>query len=141
VSVRGRRAVLRGGVLGISAALLFLVARFDPSRTSLFPPCLFFLATGWACPGCGATRALHAALAGDWRLAFALNPLLAVVPPALFLLAAFHRRAIGRPARVRVATACAWLIAAVVIGFGVWRNTASYPLAHFARDGRVVAQR
>ena len=107
-----RAAVLAGAILlplGI-AELCFL----DPVGTPGFPRCPVFALTGWRCPGCGTSRALHAALHG--RLADALR-LNAALPVALALVAyalAFPRRAL-RPA-------FAWTVLALVLAWGVARN-------------------
>ena len=60
-----------GAVLVALAAYLFI---YDPSRAGLYPPCLFLLATGHPCPGCGTTRALHALLHGRVSHAISLSP-------------------------------------------------------------------
>lgn len=39
------------------------------------PPCVWHELTGWPCVGCGSTRCVRHALAGDWLSAFLLNPL------------------------------------------------------------------
>jgi hypothetical protein len=64
---------------GAALALYFI----DPSRQSLFPQCQFHRLTGWWCPGCGGTRALHQLLHGEFVAAFLLNPLLVLALPVL----------------------------------------------------------
>ncbi|MCS7042211.1 MAG: DUF2752 domain-containing protein [Bryobacteraceae bacterium] len=64
------------------AAVLYL---FDPAETPFYPPCRIRLWTGWSCPGCGATRALHALLHGRVAAAWALNPLWTLAAPGLCL--------------------------------------------------------
>jgi hypothetical protein len=108
----------------ISAALaaavgLVLVYRFDPARVHVFPPCLFHLATGLQCPGCGSTRALHHLLHGDVAGAFRLNPLLLAVPP--FAVAARWRR-------IGASRAVGWTALTVILAWWVVRNT---PLWHW----------
>ena len=39
-----------------------------------FPPCLFHLATGYYCPGCGGTRAITALLHGQILNSFLYHP-------------------------------------------------------------------
>lgn len=72
----------------LSAAALYF---FDPAATPLYPPCLIRLCTGWSCPGCGATRAMHALLHGRVAEAWALNPLWTAAAPGLCLWAAWRR--------------------------------------------------
>ena len=73
--------MLAAGLAG--AALLW---HADPNAPgSLLPPCPFATLTGLFCPGCGATRALHALLHLDVAGAFAMNPLLVLCLPLLAL--------------------------------------------------------
>lgn len=93
---------------------LVLVYRFDPAQVHFFPPCLFRLATGLQCPGCGSTRALHHLLHGDVAGAFRLNSLLLAVPP--FAVAARSRR-------ISMSRAVGWTALAVILVWWVLRNT------------------
>lgn len=76
-------------VAGIAVGLY----SFDPSATRWAPKCLFHELTGWACPGCGLQRALHALLHGDFAAAWRFNPFLLVGIPylSLVLLATYGR--------------------------------------------------
>jgi len=65
------------------AALAAFLYWFDPAETPLYPPCLVRLYTGLSCPGCGATRALHALLHLRLDEAWRLNPLWTAGAPAL----------------------------------------------------------
>ena len=64
----------------LAAAVLY---HADPAASPLYPPCLIRLYTGWSCPGCGATRALHALLHFRFEEAWRLNPLWTAAAPAL----------------------------------------------------------
>ena len=57
-------------------------------KSGFFPGCPFRLLTGFTCPGCGTTRALHQILHGHFDTAFTLNPLLLLlaIPFLLFAL-------------------------------------------------------
>jgi hypothetical protein len=48
---------------------------FPPGAHTFYPPCLFHAITGFDCPGCGTTRALHHLLHGRVAEAFRLNPM------------------------------------------------------------------
>ena len=57
-----------------------LLLRWD-GWPQVIPHCGFHTVTGWPCPLCGTTRSFASAFRGEWRQAFAYNPL------ALFLAA------------------------------------------------------
>ena len=85
------------------AAGLFVVSVllfFDPEKSSFFPKCPLYAFTGFKCPVCGAQRALHAALHGDWILALTTCPSLFVLPFLLYHL--LFSRSIS-PAKLRIA--------------------------------------
>ncbi len=109
-----------GGLLAV--AVLFT---FDPTRSAIYPVCLFHKFTGLNCPGCGSLRALHHLTHGELAAAFFCNPLLiiALVMMALALLL----RLAGQPgsrthASIFARPATIWAICAIVIIFGVLRN-------------------
>jgi len=123
--VRRRAAVTFAGALAVAVGLALY--RFDPAVTRLFPPCPFRALTGWQCPGCGTTRAVHALLHGDVGRALELNPLTTLGLPLLAVgaLQELRRWCWGAtPAGLRLP---AWLIGAlagVLVGFAVLRNVA-----------------
>lgn len=90
---------------------------------SLLPPCPFHWLTGIYCPGCGATRALHALVHGDMAAALAMNPLLVVALPVVVLMLAHV--AGWLPARWlglvrRLSDARPWAV--LIISYAVLRN-------------------
>ena len=64
------KTTLAAAVLFATAAAYFFL---DPSTGRFFPKCVFHVATGLKCPGCGSQRALHALLHGDIATAFRMN--------------------------------------------------------------------
>lgn len=74
------KRIASAGAALAAAALLYLV---DPQTTPVYPPCLIRLHTGLSCPGCGATRALHALLHGRLEDAWKLNALWTAAAPVL----------------------------------------------------------
>lgn len=79
-------ATRRTGFVFLGLGLLVLVAmgivwRVEPSGQPYFPRCLLHQWTGLQCPGCGATRALHALLNGRVVEAFRHNALVLFVVP------------------------------------------------------------
>jgi len=86
---RGLSLPLRPNTAHIAFALAALgmavVYLLPPEEFRFYPGCPIHLLTGWLCPGCGATRALHALLHGHMVDAWALNPLFTVVFPVAAL--------------------------------------------------------
>jgi hypothetical protein len=117
-------------VLGAIGALIFFV--FDPTQVSIFPPCLFHQLTGLDCPGCGAQRALHQLLHGNFLAAFRLNALFVLSLP---LVAWFGPRFIARTLKGESISWNArwlWCYLAAWIIFGVLRNLPVPIFAWFA---------
>jgi hypothetical protein len=112
-------------IAAAAAFCLAVVYSFAPSENSFYPDCLFLKVTGWECPGCGSTRALHALLHLHLAEAIALNPLFTMAFPLLMLWALLQYRAVLRNGTTfaiplpRNAYAALFLAASV---FGVMRN-------------------
>lgn len=76
-------------VLGILILLLFPAARLtEPQPVSDLTLCFFRTWTGYPCPFCGLTRALGAAMRGDWHQAWHSNPLWWIAAIAMVSVAA-----------------------------------------------------
>jgi len=119
------RVTIVGGVVVGVVTLLTLVYAFDPSApTSRFPPGFFHMLTGLDCPGCGATRGMHALLHGDVVTAWHFNALMFFALPTVALLGIWEAaRFIGFPLpELRAPRHTAWVILVVVVAFGVLRN-------------------
>jgi len=109
------------------AAYLFV---FEPGKSGFFPPCPFRFLTGFQCPGCGSTRALHQILHGHFEAAFMLNPLLMLGIP--FMLFAFLRYSVivmrGEVPRPNALPApYIYALFVVIVSFWIFRNTPFYP--------------
>ena len=116
METNGRKTAVVGGAWLRSTALavaLGILYAFPPAEVWFYPPCVFHTFTGWLCPGCGATRALHELLHGRFVEALALNPWMMVTLP---LLAAYGI------ARVRIPVALAGALAVSGVAFSVLRN-------------------
>ncbi len=110
-------------LLALAAGTLYTI---DPARYIVTPPCPYRTLLGLACPGCGLTRATHAALHGDWGRAFALNPWSFVAAPAALVFTVLSR--LPEHARARHArSGVAWAMLVITLAFWVWRNTDAYP--------------
>ncbi len=108
---------------------LLIIRQTDPADSSWLPPCPLHWLTGWHCPGCGATRALHALLHGELGEAFWQNPLLVSLAPAVLALCLWHWATRGSATvwTLAVPPAGIWLALFVLIAFGVLRNLPFYP--------------
>jgi hypothetical protein len=109
------------------AAYLFV---FEPGKTGFFPGCPFRWLTGFTCPGCGTTRALHQILHGHFAAAFMLNPLLLLAIP--FLLFALLRYSVivmrgGVPRPNALPAPFIYAIFVAIVSFWIFRNTPFYP--------------
>jgi len=109
------------------AAYLFF---FEPGKSGFFPGCPFRLLTGFTCPGCGTTRALHQILHGHFDTAFTLNPLLLLAIP--FILLALIRYSVivmrGDVPRPNALPApYIYAIFFIILSFWIFRNTPYYP--------------
>ena len=124
---RRSTVILIWSLLLVGAAYLFL---FEPGRSGFFPICLFRYFTGFTCPGCGTTRALHQILHGHFLTAFTLNPLFLIAIP--FMLFAFLRYSVivlrgGVPRPNALPASFIYAIFFVVLSFWIFRNTPFYP--------------
>jgi len=89
--------------------------------------------TGLYCPGCGATRAMHALVHGDFAQAMAMNPAFTLALPLLVLLLLNALTTLPpalAAAAQRMSDARIWAVA--VIGFAVLRNLPWYPFSVLA---------
>ena len=71
-----RRGELDHETLWLGVSLATLVFVWAWMRLGLpSPACAFHEVTGWACPGCGATRCVRHVFRGEFAAAFLVNPL------------------------------------------------------------------
>ena len=99
----------------------------DPNTTQATGPCPFRVVTGWDCPGCGATRAVHALLGGDVSRALDHNVLWTLLLPVLVYgwvvwLAGRAGHRLPWPRRALQRTVWIWPAAAALVAFWVLRN-------------------
>ncbi|HZX81639.1 MAG TPA: DUF2752 domain-containing protein [Lysobacter sp.] len=118
----------------VALAGVWLLWRFDPNAAdSPFLPCLFRMATGLYCPGCGLTRMLHALVHGDIPRAASMNILALAGLPVLGAIAVneMRGRTLLRGAVARFAyNGRFWMAAA--LAFGIARNLPFAPFTALA---------
>lgn len=126
VSPRASRRVWIRAFLTIAVLVtLTVVWRFEPSGQLFYPRCAFYEATGWKCPGCGATRAAHALVHGQWETAWRQNGLFVACLPVfggVVLWGSVGRRTGHRRANFVWNARFWWAFTAVAFGFGLVRN-------------------
>lgn len=121
-------------VSGGGAGALLLLRLVDPNQPgNLLPACPFFSITGLFCPGCGATRCLHALAHFDLSAALAMNPLLVVSLPALAILTAHGAGLLPAallPLARQLCRPVAWGV--LLASYGIARNLPWQPFSWLA---------
>jgi drug/metabolite transporter (DMT)-like permease len=103
---------------------------FDPSTTHLLPMCPLLALTGFACPGCGLTRAFHALSHGNVLTALDFNALIPIWTFVFgYLFVSLVLTAIrGKGLSWNFATPASLIgLLILMLGFGVLRNLPYYP--------------
>ena len=118
--------------LPLAALLLagiYLLRTYDPNVAgNPFFGCVFYKLTGWYCPGCGLTRALHALVHFDLARAIRMNAFFMLATPIIGLLIWRLYRPLPKMLEIVVkplANPWPWVIAVPL--FGVLRNLPWYP--------------
>ena len=122
-----RRSPRMQMLVGLAAGLgmAWMMRHAPPASNSLFPACPIHAFFGVLCPGCGATRALAAMLAGEWSSAAQQNILILFLTPFAICGAAWQAHSavlFNRWHPVRVPPVLVhWLLAAIGL-FTLLRN-------------------
>ena len=124
---RGIAVLVLWLMLPIVGVVLFFL---EPGKSPLLPGCLFRTLTGFTCPGCGTTRALHQLVHGNLSSAFQFNPLLILSLPFLLYALLRYTNAVvrGQPInRNSLPAGYIWAIFGIMLFFWIFRNTSVYP--------------
>jgi hypothetical protein len=103
---------------------------FEPGKSGFFPVCVFRALTGFTCPGCGSTRAMHQILHGHFVAAFMLNPLFLLAIPFLLFALLRYSVAVMRDEIPRgnvLPASYIYALFVIVVSFWIFRNTPFYP--------------
>lgn len=112
-------------------AAIFLYSSLDPADSVYWPKCPFFMLTGLECPGCGAQRAIHSLLNGDFVSALHFNVLTVIAIPYLLLYALLlaaekifpgSRSFCRKPVMTFYHGPALWVILGIVLAFWLFRN-------------------
>jgi len=115
--------------LSLAAASGYLLL-FEPGKSGFFLACPFRKITGFTCPGCGSTRAMHRLIHGDVIAAFQFNPLFVLALPLLFYVLVRYTDAAIRGKTVnpnKLNAKYIWALFVVILSFWIFRNTPFYP--------------
>ncbi len=119
--------------IGLSIFILVLVVLFfvaDPSKSVLFPRCVFNSLTGYYCPGCGSQRAIHSLL--HFNLAGVVQNNFLLLPAIVLIIYHYSRALLNRKfnwnfPNIFYFKKTPWIILAVIILFWILRNVPYYP--------------
>nr|WP_296957338.1 DUF2752 domain-containing protein [uncultured Mediterraneibacter sp.] len=130
--------VLLAGIIVLLAGIATVYLYFhNPHQYPL--PCIFYLMTGFYCPGCGTGRACYSILHGQFLKAFCYNPVTVVLLPFIGLYIA--ARAIdwiwtgGNHVDCRINEKMLIAVLVFVLLFGVMRNLPFYPFSLLVPGG------
>lgn len=124
--------------LGCVALAALLVDYFMTplAAAGLMPPGPVHTLTGFWCAGCGTTRAMHALMHGQLKLALTMNPLAVIALPLLPVIVLFNRGHVPPGFEGVARTLCSPRVWAVVlVAYIVARNLPWPPFSWLAPGG------
>ena len=102
-------------------------------------PCIFYVLTGFYCPGCGAGRASYSILHGRFADAFCYNPLMTVLLPFIGLYVTVRTLdwvvTGGNHIDCRISVKFLVGVLVVIFVYGVLRNIPVFPFTLLAPGG------
>lgn len=110
--------------------MLYIV---PPEHNPWLPSCALRSLTGFYCPGCGLTRALHHLLHGHISAACRMNPGIFLILPVLgYALVTELFPALANNQRTDRRPTASWALLALLMIFWVIRNIPTYPFTLLA---------
>lgn len=131
-------------MLVFTCALIFvasiIVYKIDPSKKPIAPPCSLYYFTGLYCPGCGMTRALHAAFHLRFFEAFSYNllwPFIIIFISGSFYIWFYFLVTAKNPFTrlnefFKKHSSAGWIIVIALFAFWILRNIPIYPFVMLA---------
>ena len=100
--------------------------RVNPDGAVWMPKCFFKLLTGYDCPGCGSSRALHSLLHGHVGEALRFNPILVLVFPYVAMLIGLQyfggREIFPRLHNALTSRMTLWIALGIILLYWIVRN-------------------
>lgn len=122
--MRNRKAIIAFLLIIMAVALAIAYYLFDPLEVRWMPRCIWKVATGTDCPGCGSQRMAHALMHGDIAGAWNANAYaLCMIPLIGFMLALeLNREKYPNMYRRVHSPWVIWALAASVVLWWIVRN-------------------
>ena len=132
--MRNNRRLL-GALIPLAVLLVggYILYQFDPIKSGFYPKCVFHEFTGLYCPGCGAARAFHALIHGDFLAALDYNPLLVIALPVIIIMIILE--VVGWFRNRRYGLFHMWqavALVALIVAYTVLRNLPVEPFTYLA---------
>lgn len=80
-----RKVIIKTIAVTVVVAAMVFYYFINPEESGLVPRCAFKHLSGYDCPSCGAQRAIHAALHGEFMKALSYNPFFLISVPYFLL--------------------------------------------------------
>ena len=111
--------VIAMSVIFVAVALAVVYYFVDPVEVTWMPRCLWKVATGTDCPGCGSQRMAHALMHGDFRAAWHANAYALCIIPVVGAMLCLELNRERYPSLYRKVHA-PWLIGTLVGSIFLW---------------------
>ena len=122
--MRDRRTLVAFSIVVLLLILAVVYFLFDPMEAKWMPRCVWKVATGTECPGCGSQRMAHALMHGDLRAAWRANAYALCMLPLIggMVWLEFSRESHPHLYRKVYSPAVIWGLAVSVLVWWILRN-------------------